>query len=62
MNTKQILTGIQEATCKLQLSLHIDLIEKALDLGRCDYDWSEELKIAKAIEERIYEFNERVFH
>ena len=62
MKTSEILTGIQESTCKAELSLHIDLIEKALDLGQCDYDWSEEIKIAKAIEERIYEFNERVFH
>lgn len=62
MNTKQILTGIQDATCKHELSLHIDSIEKALDRGQCNYDALEELHIARAIESRLEEFRQRVIH
>ena len=62
MNTKQILTGIQDATCKLQLSRHVDLIEKALEEGQCNYDALEEQQIALAIECRLQDFIDRVYH
>ena len=62
MKTELILTGIQDATCRDELSAHMDLLDKALDEGACNYDALEELEIAKAIECRLREFRERVFH
>ena len=62
MNTKQILTGIQDATCKAELSLHLDLITQAVQSNQCDYDALEDQQIAKAVCDKLNEFNERVFH
>jgi hypothetical protein len=62
MNTKQILTGIELASCRDELSRHVDLIEKALDRGQCNYDALEELTIARMIEGRLQEFRERTYH
>jgi len=62
VKTSEILTGIQLASCKRELSLHIDSIEKALDEGQCNYNALDEQEIAKAIEERLEEFRARVFH
>jgi len=56
MNTKQILNGIKSATCKQQLSLHVDLIEKALDRGQCNYNRLEDQQIAEALSDKINEF------
>ena len=62
MKTELILTGIQDATCRDELSAHIDLIEEAIERGACDYGVSEWLKIAAAIDLRNAELNNSVFH
>ena len=62
MNTKQILTGIQEASCRAELSAHVDLIEQAMQRDRCSYDSSDWLKIEQAVRLAMDEFNERTYH
>jgi hypothetical protein len=62
MNIKEILTGIENASCRVELSAHINLIEEAIDMGKCDYNRLQEHLIASAIEEKIALFKERVFH
>ena len=62
MNTKQILTGIQEASCRAELSAHVDLIDQAIERDGCSYDSSDWLKIEQAVRLAMDEFNERVFH
>ena len=62
MNTKQILTGIQEASCRAELSAHVDLIEQAIERDRCSYDSSDWLKIEQAVRLAMDEFNERTYH
>jgi len=62
MNTKQILTGIQEASCRDELSAHLDLITEAVQSNQCGYDRLEDQQIAKAVVSKLNEFNSRVFH
>ena len=62
MNTKQILTGIQDASCRAELSDHVDLIDQAIERDGCSYDSSDWLKIEQAVRLAMDEFNERVFH
>ena len=62
MNTKQILTGIQESTCRDELSAHLDLVQEAVQSGECDYSSSEWLRIVQETEDKTYEFDERVLH
>ena len=62
MKTELILTGIQQATCKAELSAHIDLVQEAVQSGECNYTCSEWLRIVQEAEDKTYEFDERVFH
>ena len=62
MNTKQILTGIQDATCRAELSAHVDLIEQAIQRDQCNYNGSDWLKIEQAVKLAMDEFNERTYH
>ena len=62
MNTKDILTGIRESLTRQELAAHIDLIEVAIDNDECDFGSIEWLRIAKAIDEKNTEMNERIFH
>ena len=62
MKTETILTGIQDATCKAELSAHLDLITEAVQSNQCGYDRLEDQQIAQAVVAKLNEFNERVFH
>ena len=62
MNTKQILTGIQEASCRAELSAHVDLIDQAIQRDQCNYNGSDWLKIERAVRLKNDEFNNRVLH
>ena len=57
MNTKQILTGIQEASCRDELSTHLDLITQAVQSNQCGYDRLEDQHIAQAVCDKLNEFN-----
>ena len=62
MTKDEILTGIHDAECKPELKAHIELIDKALDNGDCDYsadDWKE---ISSYVGMRLKEFESRVIH
>lgn len=62
MNTKQILTGIRQASCKHELSAHLDLITEAVQSNQCGYDRLEEQEVAQAVVKKLNEFNERTYH
>ena len=62
MKTSKIIEGIKEATCRAELSAHMDLLEKAIERGACDFDASEWLNIASEADAKTREFNQRVFH
>ena len=62
MKTSKIIEGIREATCRAELSAHMDLLEKAIERGACDFDASEWLYIASEVDTKLQELNNRVFH
>ena len=62
MKTSEIITGIQLASCKDELSDHLDLVTKAVDRVECDYTSSEWLRIVQEAEDKTYEFDERTYH
>ena len=62
MKTELILTGIQDATCRDELSAHVDLIELAIERDECEYNGSEWQEIALAIETRLNDFKARVIN
>ena len=62
MKTSEILTGIQLASCKRELSLHLDSVQEAVQKGDCNYTSSEWLRIVQEAEDKTYEFDERTYH
>lgn len=62
MTYDEIMTGIHDAECKLDLSKHIFRIEVANDNDECGYgkkDWGE---IYEFIRLRMGEFDARILH
>ena len=62
MTYDEIMTGIHDAECKLELSKHIFRVEVANDNDECDYgeqDWRE---IREFASKRIREFDSRILH
>lgn len=62
MNTKQIIEGIQEASCKAELSAHLDLVEQAIDSDACDFNASDSEYMELQMMLKSEEFNARTYH
>ena len=62
MKTTDIINGVKLAACRAELSAHLDLLEKAIERGECDFNASEWLNIASEVDLRNSQFNQRVFH
>ena len=62
MTYDEIMTGIHDAECKLDLSKHIFRIEVANDNDECKYDSDDWREIRQFVERRAKEFDARVLH
>ena len=62
MTYDEIMTGIHDAECKLDLSKHIFRIEAANDNDECDYGTEDWRQIQEFVTQRCIEFDARVIH
>jgi len=62
MTKNQILTGIHNAECRLQLAAHINRVEHAIDCDECTYDAEQWIDIRDLIVSKMAEFAARVVH
>lgn len=62
MKTDDIMSGIWAARSRRELSIHMDNVETAIDMGECSYNLSDQLAFGAAIIEVIANNFERMLH
>ena len=58
----EMLWQIAETSCKPVLKDCFDWLERLIDEGKCDFDDSDFELITKVGQDKINEFNQRVYH
>lgn len=62
MKTEAIMAGIWSATSERELTLHMDNVTTAIDMGECSYDFDQWSDIRLAVKEVIANNFKRLLH